>query len=265
MPGVPLLQVQSLANRELTGMDIHVWSVPLNQCDLSCERLSQTLSMDEIERAGHLLLDHDRRRYIVARAVTRTILGWYLRMPPKRVEFSYGPYGKPSLTSAYGENRLTFNLAHSHDLMLCAVTRGRDLGIDIEHIQMINEIELIAETVFAPGERAHLRALGSEHKLRAFYVCWTRKEAYIKATGRGLSQQLDRFEVSVSPDEAPALLGVEGHPHEARRWMLIDLSPTPEYAAALAVESVESTTYPSWRLHRLQWPDQAVVPDAADW
>jgi 4'-phosphopantetheinyl transferase len=252
MPGVPFLQVQSVANRALTGMDVHVWSVPLNQSDLSYERLSQTLSADEIERAGHFLLDRDRRRYIVARAVTRTILGWYLRIPPKRVEFWYGPYGKPSLAAAYEENRLTFNLAHSHELMLCAVTRGRDLGIDIEHIQMINDIDLITETVFAPGERANLRALGSDHKLRAFYACWTRKEAYIKATGRGLSQQLDRFEVSVSPDEPPALLRVEGHPHEARRWMLIELSPTPEYAAALAVES---TTHPSWRLHCSQWPD----------
>lgn len=254
VPGVPLLQVQSLANRELTGMDVHVWSVPLNQCDRSYERLSQIVSVDEVERAGHFLLDQDRRRYIVARAVTRTILGWYLRIPPNRVEFWYGSYGKPSLASARGANRLTFNLAHSHELMLCAVTRGRDLGIDLEHIHMINEIELIIEAVFAPGERANLHALGSDLMLRAFYACWTRKEAYIKATGRGLSQPLDRFEVSVSPDEPPALLGVEGHPHEARQWMLIDLTPSPGYAAALAVES---TTYPWWRLHYLRWSDHS--------
>jgi 4'-phosphopantetheinyl transferase len=190
----------------------------------------------ENERAARFHFQKDRERFMIARGALRVILGRYLNMEPSQVQFSYGPHGKPALAGECAVDALCFNASHSHELVLCAVTRGSNIGVDVEHVRTGMDAEEIAERFFSSQEIATLRSLPPERKQEAFFACWTRKEAYIKARGDGLGIPLDSFSVSFSPGEPAALLGVQGHPEETSRWSLWELNPDPSYAAALAVE-----------------------------
>ena len=219
--------------------------------DLPPERvwtLFHTLAPDEQEQARRFRFRRDRDRFVVARATLRAILGRYLRVGPGRVRFRYGAFGKPALADPFEEERLRFNMAHSHRLALYAVARGREVGIDLEYMRDELADERVAEHFFAPREVAALRAVPGHRRKEAFFNCWTRKEAYVKARGEGLLVPLDRFEVSLAPGE-PATLRTPGDPSEAARWSLLSLSPHPDYAAALVVEGH------TWRLRCWQWCD----------
>jgi 4'-phosphopantetheinyl transferase len=174
--------------------------------------------------------------FIVARAVLRMILGRYLQIEPKQVQFSYGYHGKPELAERLGDTELRFNLAHSHELALYAFTRGREIGVDIEYLRFIPDAEQIAASFFSAGEIAALQALPANQRQMAFFACWTSKEAYVKAVGKGLALPLDQFEVSLAPGEPAGLLNVKGAPGEAPRWSLNTWTPAPGYVAALAVK-----------------------------
>jgi 4'-phosphopantetheinyl transferase len=232
----------------LTAENVHVWRIPLEIGHSMLLRLRDTLTDDERQRADRFHFDKDRRHFTAGRGTLRLILAHYLRLRPEAIRFSYTSYGKPFLA---GESEtLRFNLTHSHELALLAVTLGRDIGVDIEHIRdnLERDGELLAERFFSPREVAALRSLPAELRREAFFHCWTRKEAYIKANGQGLSLPLDQFDVSLHPGEPAALLATQHDPAQAQRWSLVSLAPAEGYVGALAVEGH------SWRLTCGHWP-----------
>ncbi|HZO90498.1 MAG TPA: 4'-phosphopantetheinyl transferase superfamily protein [Chthonomonadaceae bacterium] len=228
------------AQPTLRDGEIHVWRVWPDASPASVETFAATLeailSADERARAAAYCFDRDRLRFIFCRGALRTLLSDYTGIAARHLVFCYGRWGKPALTPACGGDTLAFNVAHTHGLALIAVTRARRVGVDVERIRPEVNCEEIAARFFAPGEVAALRALPRQARRAAFFACWTRKEAYIKACGEGLSLPLDRFEVSAAADAPAQLLAVEGRAEEAARWYLQDLCVGDGYAAALAVE-----------------------------
>jgi 4'-phosphopantetheinyl transferase len=202
-----------------------------------------------LERAGRFHFARDRDHYTVARAVLRDILGRYLGLAPASLRFKYNPFGKPSLDD--GARGVRFNLSHSGGIALYAVALGREVGVDVEQLKDEMDCGGVAERFFSPSEVAALRTLPPEAQKRAFFDCWTRKEAYVKARGDGLSLPLDSFDVSVAPGEPAALLRTRDDACEASRWTLRELSTEPGYAAALAVEGRD------WRLRCWRWEVEA--------
>lgn len=215
---------------------VHVWYINLDARTATLDQLTDVLSSDERARAARLFFAHDRQRFVVSRGVLRIILSSYCGLQPTKVCFSYGPYGKPALVSSASDACLRFNLTHSHSLALLAVAYGRELGIDIERVRSVPEAARIAEQFFSPHERIVMRGLPIEQQQHAFFRCWTRKEAYIKARGDGLSLPLDAFDVSFAPGATPALLADRTEPHAAARWSLHAVPVPPEYVAALVIE-----------------------------
>jgi 4'-phosphopantetheinyl transferase len=221
----------------LLGRDeVHVWRATLDETPSRIDSFLRTLAADERTRAERFYFPRDRERFIVGRGVLRAILGLYSNSAPECVSFSAGSHGKPALAGESGGAAIRFNLSHSHGVALYAVTRAREVGIDVEFIRSDLEVGRIAERFFSHHEIAALRALPTDLRESAFFRCWTRKEAYIKAKGEGVSLPLDQFEVSLTPGEPAALLSTQRDPNEAQRWSLQELTPAPGYAAALAVE-----------------------------
>ena len=226
---------------------VHVWHASLDLPVSQIQRLEHTLSAEERRRAERYRFQKDRERFVAARGLLRTILGRYLKTEPGRLRFCYNAYGKPELAEEMGNGTHCFNVSHAHEYALYAVTYGRAVGVDIEYIHPDPVEEKIAERFFSPREVAVLRALPEHMQTRAFFNCWTRKEAYIKARGQGFSIALDRFEVSLTPGAPAALLSVNGDPQEASRWSLRELSVGSDYVAALAVKGQ------GWLLRYGQW------------
>lgn len=232
---------------QLAPGEVHVWRASLDQSPESVARLAELLGEDERERAARFFFEKDRRRFTVARGILRTLLAGYLGIRPEAVRFRYGLRGKPFLEPEGGAETLRFNLSHSNEMALLAFSPGRELGIDIEWMRANLACEQIAERFFSPSEVGTLRSLPPEVRPRAFFTCWTRKEAFIKARGTGLSSPLAEFDVSLAPGEPARLLRTAWDRDEAARWELRELHPAPNYAAALAVEGA------GWRLHRWHW------------
>lgn len=210
---------------------VHVWRIALDQANDSIERFRATLEPPELERAGRFHFEKHRRQFIVARGFLRSVVARYLDMPPAALRFSYGAYGKPALAS---EHVLRFNLSHSHEVALLAVALDAELGVDVEHIRADFATEDIARRFFSRAEVDAFNTLPPEELVAAFFRCWTRKEAYIKAIGKGLSQELSDFDVTLSPGVEPALL--RARDDDVSRWVLSDVNVGEGYAGALAVE-----------------------------
>jgi len=238
------------AHFTLSPAEVHVWRASLHASASRLADLHAILAADEQQRAARFHADRDRDSYIVARGVLRTLLGHYVQRPPQELRFSYNLYGKPALEAPPDRAPLCFNLSHSHNLVLYAVTYGRDVGIDIEYVRPDFARDQIAEQFFSPRENVELHALTHVQHTIGFFNCWTRKEAYIKARGQGLSLPLDQFDVSLTPGAPAALLQTRDIPDEAARWSLWELHPSPGYIAALAVEGC-----PNWQLMSWQWPE----------
>jgi 4'-phosphopantetheinyl transferase len=221
---------------ELSSNEVHVWLTELDPPAAGVQQMAQYLSENELIKAGRFHFKRDKKRFIVRRSVLRMILGCYLNIEPNRVQFSDGPHGKPYLEETVGDSTLGFNLGNSNDTALYAFTRCREIGVDIEYLRALPDADQIAERFFSANEIATLHALPASQRRQAFFNCWTRKEAYIKAIGKGLSQPLDQFEVSLAPTDPVNLLHVKGAPKEVSRWSLNALTPAPGYVTALAVE-----------------------------
>jgi len=229
--------VDSSSFPEVEGVppgEVHVWRIPLGPLGASARRLGRLLSPDERARADRFYAEGDRLRFAVGRGALRTILGRYLRLAPDRLAFRYGPRGKPALAGETGPSAPRFNLAHSHDLALLAVAGGREVGVDVEAVRPIPDADRLVARFFSAREGAEYADLPDAEKIGAFFRGWTRKEAYVKATGDGLSMPLDRFDVPLAA--GPILLRVPDRPEEAARWSLRDLDPGAGFAAAVAVE-----------------------------
>jgi 4'-phosphopantetheinyl transferase len=210
---------------------IHVVRICL---DSPVEHEHEVLDEGERGRASRFVFERDRRRFIVAHRWVRILLGRCIGRSPESLRFVAGAHGKPALVDAPFD--LRFNLSHAGERALLAIARGRDVGVDIEQEQDIEVFDL-ASRFFAPSEVAALRGVESTERIPAFFRCWTRKEAFIKALGDGLSFPLDGFEVSVSDDQSPQLLrggNGSGALDLPSRWRIVSLASEPGYAAALA-------------------------------
>jgi 4'-phosphopantetheinyl transferase len=236
----------SLQGLSLADNEVHVWCASLQQPANAVEKLSYLLSTDEEVRAARFHFDYLRTSFIVARGLLRILLAGYLNLKPDQLEFKYQRAGKPQLSGNL-DGKISFNLSHSHEIVLYAFSSARNVGIDIEHIRPINDLEQIAERNFSVNEIIQLKTLPSAKILEGFFNCWTRKEAYVKAIGDGISYPLQQFDVSLKPGEPAKLFSIYGSKEEAARWSMFELQPADGYTAALVVEgSGCKVSYHKW-------------------
>jgi 4'-phosphopantetheinyl transferase len=229
----------------LFGDEVQVWSVPLHVGPSRLEKLSRVLADDERQRAGRYAHGPSREQFVVSRAVLRLLLSHYLGIPPAAVRLGVSPEGKPRLPG--GE--LHFNVSHTHGLALCAITRRGEIGVDVERVRPCPTHLDMAARFFTPGEAGRIHTQPCGHSEEAFFHVWTRKEAFLKALGLGLSHGLERFEVSVPPDDPPRILHIDGDARAGAAWSLVSLLPAPGYVAALASQG------PSPRVRVEVWQD----------
>ncbi len=216
--------------------EVHVWSSFLDLSDSRRADLLSQLSQNELERVGQFRFPKDRNDFIVSHGILREILASYLDINPAGLRFTYNAYGKPSLEVEGKSTNIHFNLSHSQGLALFAVTQVGRIGVDVEYIRPEVAADRTAESAFSPSEIELLRSLPEDLQARAFFQCWTLKEAFIKARGQGLSIPLDQFDVSFLPGQPVRLLNTQWDTEEAARWCLRDLDFGNIYAAGIAVE-----------------------------
>lgn len=214
--------------------EAHVWTVFLPELASRQETLARILSTDERDRAGRFQFPRDAQNYTLSHGALRIILSGYVNLPPSALRFAYNSQGKPEIAGAMPAGRIHFNLTHSCDLAMVAIANGGPIGIDVEKLKAPLADAQVA-SFFSPGEIAVLRSLSPSTRTEVFFHCWTRKEAYLKARGDGLSFPLHRFEVSLAEPPPEDWLRVEGHAEEGKRWRLFSLKPAPGYLAALVV------------------------------
>lgn len=220
----------------LKSDEIHIWRASSHLLPIQTERLEQTLSDDELKRAYRFFFKKDRIRFVVGRGLLRTILGRYLKKGPHQLRFNYSLNGKPELIGENSDEGLNFNVSYSNELILYAVSLNRRVGVDIEFIRQDFADEQIVERFFSKQETDKFLSLPKNIRKEAFFTCWTRKEAYLKATGKGITSGMDQFAVSLVPGEPAALLSINNNPEETSSFYLEDLNMGPGYKAALAVE-----------------------------
>jgi 4'-phosphopantetheinyl transferase len=219
--------------------EVHLWRIGLELPPEHVLMLWGRLTAAEHARADRFRAPDDRDRFRTSRAILRQLLGSYLNEAPKALRLATEENGKPILVCRVAKAEKTplqFNLSHTDRLALCAVTRRRRVGIDIERVRPIPAFGEFAQRFFSPVERERLFALPEPCRHDAFFQCWARKEAYLKARGEGLSRSLASFDVSVAPGEPARLLATRPDASEASRWSLARIDAGPGYAAALAVE-----------------------------
>jgi len=238
---------------------IHVWPVRLTASDPALAELESVLAPDEKDRAARFRFERHQRAFIIARGALRTLLAGYLNQPPASVRFDYGSKGKPALVLPEGVH---FNLSHSADLAAFAFTRACDIGIDVERIQPVPDMQDVARRFFCAAETAELASLPEPQRELGFFHCWTRKEAYIKATGEGLSAPLDQFQVSLQPGAPARIFHLSGDAEAAAAWNLLDLDLTPGYAAALAYCGAPRPVHvlPPLARGKLVWDPEELLP-----
>ncbi|MEE2728859.1 MAG: 4'-phosphopantetheinyl transferase superfamily protein [Candidatus Latescibacterota bacterium] len=226
-----------LGDERIGNGHVHIWYVDLSAADTCVPTPESVLSLDERARAARVVQGENRRRFVVSRAVLRCLLSQYAEVAPEQLRFDYGPHGKPELASTGLAPGLGFNMSHSGDVILYAVARGRSIGIDVEHERPRSNFMRIAERFFSVEEYEALHAFPDRDRPSAFFRCWTRKEAYVKARGDGIAAGLDTF--SVSMDEEPCLLRSDEGPAEVARWSMADIVVEDGYVSTLCAEGRE--------------------------
>ncbi len=224
---------------------LHIWRARLDVSPDSLAHLAANLSRDEVERAQRFRFARDRQEFIAARGILRLLLGRYLRKPPSRIAILRATHGKPYISAAAGE-RLRFNVSHSHGVALFAFAHEREVGIDIEKLEDGSATDRLAQRFFSVAERSELRELAAKMRTEAFFHCWTRKEAYVKANGDGLRVPLDGFDVTVTPGQPAKLRAAD-----SLRWSLFSFRPAPEFVAAAVAEGKR------WRLRFFDWNESS--------
>ncbi|UCG85771.1 MAG: 4'-phosphopantetheinyl transferase superfamily protein [Gemmatimonadota bacterium] len=238
---------------QLTEGMVQVWRVALDAPRSIVEQLKTVLSNRERERTEEIAFERQRLRFIMGRACLRVLLGDYLRQSPRDLDFTYGPHGKPALRSSQAIGSIRFNLAHSHEMALYAFALNREVGVDIEHWHTVDDGPGIARRFFAPEEIKELEALPPDRWQEGFFRCWTRKEAYIKARGEGLTMPLSEFSITVQSRDQAVLLRSVADPNDVSRWSVEDLHPADQFSAALVAEGAD------WSVELFQlpeWPDR---------
>jgi 4'-phosphopantetheinyl transferase len=221
---------------ELKRRDVHVWSVRTEASHALAERFEPILARDERERAMRFRFTHLRDSFIVVRGTLRILLGRYLDVSAAGIKFEYSSKGKPSVIAP---GRIEFSVSHSGTLATFAFTAGCVVGVDVEQIRPLPELLSIVDSNLCSEEIAELMSLAADERERAFFLCWTRKEAYVKAIGDGLSATLHDFRVTVLPGERPRIIRIAHDANASRVWTLNDLQLGLDYAATLAYRDVE--------------------------
>jgi 4'-phosphopantetheinyl transferase len=224
--------------------EVHVWAASLAQPAASVRVLESLLSPQEIKRAERFRNERDRRRYTAAHGILRRVLAGYRKADARTLRFTIGKNGKPALSDESGPTALRFNLSHTEDMALIAVTLGREVGVDVERVRPISELDSIVERYFTARERDALRGMESTTRRDAFYRCWTRKESYAKGTGGDLPVVLGGFDTMLSsgPADLPALDAAR----DAAGWNLYELLPADGYIGAVAIDGPVARLL-SWR------------------
>src|SRR5438552_11291358 len=218
--------------------EAHIWRARL---DVPWSwTFDEALSLDDRTRADRFKFESDRRRFCVARASLRLILSRYLKTKPGRLRFETGEFGKPFLADERLSGGLRFNLSHSHQLALIAITRDREVGVDVEYMRSEFVTDDVANHFFSQAEVQQFQEVPAESKTQSFFDCWTRKEAYIKARGEGLYCPLDQFDVSVAPGMPAMLLDSRVDAADAQRWCFHDIAAGDRYAATVAIDGASS-------------------------
>jgi 4'-phosphopantetheinyl transferase len=221
----------------LARNEVHIWRVTLELPTVNPNLLRDLLSSNERARAERFVFSQHRDRFIVAHGFLRVILSSYLNCSPAEIAFTYDEHGKPWLLSPdHHGGKLNFNLAHSAMLAIYGVTLGRAIGVDIEHIRTDFAVDEIARSAFSANDAHCLFSLPPHERQKAFFDGWTRKEAFIKAKGTGLSLPLDQFDVTLAPGEPAALLETRWDKSEVQLWSLRAMDVAPDYAASIAVQ-----------------------------
>lgn len=218
--------------------ELHLLLVDLREAARAEAGLRCYLSRDEVERAGRFQAESARSRFVLTRGWLRVSLARCLGVTPERLTFSYGAKGKPALADEWRRSELSFNVSHSADHALIGLTMGRAVGVDIEQIRPMPDFASIASEYFSGAESRAIMARPESDRLRAFFSCWTRKEAFMKATGEGMRVALDAFSVTLDGDECgismPGAAATGGADDDS--WIVRGLSLVPECAAAVAVQ-----------------------------
>jgi 4'-phosphopantetheinyl transferase len=231
-----MAKIRKIGRLHLTNQAVHLWIAKLDCSGPLLNELAKTLSVDEAERADSFLFARDRGRFIARRGILRAIISRYLGCSPEETRFTYNPNGKPKLGPMQGSTRdLRFNLSHCADMALYGVTRGRELGVDVESIRDGMPWRALAASFFTRAEVAQLDRCPPHQRATGFFTCWARKEAYVKASGEGLSASLHSRQVSLTPDEAPGLLTAL-KPEELERWSVWEVPLGDGFAGALVTE-----------------------------
>ncbi len=225
----------------LTSSTVALWFISLPDWQPMYLKLYGLLSADEQIRADRFRFERHRNAFSIARGVLRVVLSQYLGTSPQELPFTYSAQGKPFLAKPYCESEIQFNLSHSHDMAVYALTLGRAIGVDLEHIRPIPDLDQLVKRFFSTQEAQAFEQTDPELKPLAFFRGWTQKEAYLKAIGTGLSGSLDQIEVSLSPHGPAALLSVGQNPEASQTWQLIGLEPASGYVGALAMSSAPCT------------------------
>jgi 4'-phosphopantetheinyl transferase len=215
---------------------IDVWRIRIDESEPPIQTLRSLLASDEKIRADRYHFERDRGRYIRGRAALRTLLGRYLDVSPAEVRFRYGNNRKPELAFPLDSRDLRFNVSNSGELALIAVGSRMALGVDLEKIRPMPDLMSVAKRFFSAREVQTILTLDESKRQDAFFACWTRKEAFLKVTGVGLSYPLAGFAVSTDPDGLAELYEVNGQFHEANNWLLMDIFPGEGFRGALACE-----------------------------
>ncbi len=232
---------------------VHIWQADL---DLKSDHRDilwwPLLSEREKSRAVRFHFELDRNRYIVAHGTLRQLLGRYLNIQAQKVHFKYGDYGKPELDAVHADNEITFNMSHSNGIALYAFARRSLIGVDIERIKEVPDMDAVAGQFFSAKETDNFNKLGQAEKIRAFYRCWTVKEAFVKAIGHGLHFPMDSIDVCIDPDKSARLIQVGGDAKEASQWWIQELKFGNGMAAAFAARGGP------FQVHYAQWPPSSI-------
>ena len=224
----------------------HVWAAALNPLPETLAAFAESLAQDEQERARRFHFPVHRDRFIAGRGLLRRLLGSYLCVKPEAVQFGYGPNGKPMLAGHPESRPLSFNVAHAEDLLLIAVVTNGSIGVDVEKVRELSDSEDLVRRFFSSNECSQFLKLSAAQKAAAFFNLWTRKEAWLKATGEGITHLLNQVEVSFLPGEPAHLVRLPADYLNGSIWSLYELAPQAGFTAALAIAGDDATVH-WWR------------------
>ncbi len=232
----------------LNAHDLHIWRADLDTFAKQNRHFWSLLAPDEQARAHRFRFEGDKHTFVTTRGILRTLLGRYVDLPPQEIQFTYSAHGKPALSPTPSTMNCQFNVSHTHGVALFAFCQDASVGVDVERIRPLPDAPQIASRFFSPTENQSFLALPAAQRNKAFFNCWTRKEAFIKAVGEGLSYPLDAFNVTLEPGQPARFLQIRGSAAQAANWSLFAFSPAPGYVGATAVPRQ------NWRLSTWSYP-----------